>query len=101
MKGPLGHFVDNTREFKSVNYINLIAMLIDSVQELDKRSSKDRLNEVIKITKGLSKKVPEGLENLESEISDIADSIKYYKIALEKDPNLRTSLRALEELEEK
>ena len=86
----LGHLVDNTREFKSVNYINLIAMLIDAVKDLDKKSSKNRLKEISKIAKNITH--TNSLKGLESELSDIIDSLKAEKITnLEHSVNVEIS----------
>ena len=103
----LGHLVDNTRRFKSVNYINLIAMLIDAVKDLDKRSSKNRLKDISKIVKnsGLTNSNYDtksmissnssnyvSLKNLDSELSDIIDSLKAKKISkLERSLNIEIS----------
>jgi hypothetical protein len=78
----LGNLVDNTREYKSVNYINLIAMLIDAVKDLDKRSSKNHLKEISKLAKELtgSKSKPASLKKLDSDLTDIVDSLKAKKI---------------------
>lgn len=76
----LSNLVDNSREYKSVDYTNLIALLIEAVQELDKNNSKNKLKDITKIVKELSGEKHKSFTGLGKELSVIIDSLTSTKV---------------------